>query len=234
MAPRVAAHDRLLIWAKVLHALTVDVEEYFQVSLFERHAPPASWDSFPRRAAASVRRLLELFAKHGAKATFFVLGWVAEREKKLLREIVEAGHQVASHGYLHRELTRMTPDELRADLRRARDEIAAACGEIVRGFRAPSWSIGPATAPWALPVLAEQGYAWDSSIFPIRHDRYGFPGRPRFPHRIPTPAGSIVEVPPATARMLGTSVAVAGGGWLRHLPFPLVRKGIASLEREGI
>lgn len=217
----------------MLNALTVDVEEYFQVSLFEKHAPPASWERFPRRAADSVRVLLELFAKHDAKATFFTLGWVAERERSLMREIVAAGHEVASHGYAHTQVHDLLPETFRADLRRSRAAIEDASGARVRGFRAPSWSIGPKTA-WALEVLAEEQFLYDSSIFPIRHDRYGWPGRPRHPHLLRLRGGNLIEVPPATARVLGMNVPVAGGGYLRHLPFALMKAGIARLQREGI
>lgn len=217
----------------MVHALTVDVEEYFQVSLFAKHAPLASWDSFPRRAADSVRRLLALFETKNARATFFVVGWLAERERALLREIVSAGHEVASHGWAHRELFSMDAASFRSDLRRAQTVIEDATGVAVAGFRAPSWSIVPRTA-WALDVLAEEGYRWDSSIFPIRHDRYGWPGRPREPHVLSLAAGNLVEVPPATARFFGMSVPVAGGGYLRHFPFALLRAGINRLAREGI
>lgn len=217
----------------MLNALTVDVEEYFQVSLFERHAPPATWDRFPRRAADSVRMLLELFAKRGAKATFFTLGWVAERERTLMREIVAAGHEVASHGYAHRQVHDFLPETFRADLRRSRAAIEDASGQRVRGFRAPSWSIGPRTS-WALEVLAEERFVYDSSIFPIRHDRYGWPGAPRHAHVLRLRAGSLIEVPPATARVFGMNVPVAGGGYLRHFPLALMKHGIASLQREGI
>ena len=216
-----------------MHALTVDVEEYFQVSLFEKHAPLAAWDGFPRRAADCVRRLLDLFERKGARATFFVVGWVADREKPLLREIVSAGHEVASHGWAHRELFSLDREGFRDDLRRAQGAIEDATGTPVAGFRAPSWSIGPSTR-WALDVLVEEGYRWDSSVFPVRHDRYGWPGRPRAPHVIELPAGAIIEVPPATARVLGANVPVAGGGYLRHFPFAFVERGIASIEREGI
>ena len=217
----------------VLNAMTVDLEEYFQVSLFERHAPPASWETFPRRAAQSVHRLLELFARRGVTATFFTLGWVAEREPALLREIAAAGHEIASHGHLHREIHAMSPAEFRADLARARDAIGEACGVRVVGFRAPSWSIGPRTR-WALEVLAAEGYRFDSSIFPVRHDRYGWPGAPRAPYVIQTAAGAIVEAPPATARLFGANVGVAGGGWLRHLPFALIRAGLGSMAKERL
>lgn len=217
----------------MLHALTVDVEEYFHVSLFAKHAPAASWDSFPRRAADSVRRLLALFAKKEARATFFVVGWVAEREGVLLREIVSAGHEVASHGHVHKELFALDPESFRTDLRRAQCALEDATGIAVAGFRAPSWSIVPRTA-WALDVLVEEGYRWDSSVFPVRHDRYGWPGSPREPHVLALAGGSLIEVPPATARFFGANVPVAGGGYLRHFPFGLLRAGIGSLDREGI
>jgi len=217
----------------MVHALTVDVEEYFHVSLFAKHAPIASWETFPRRAADCVRRLLALFEKKGARATFFVVGWVAERERALLREIVSAGHEVASHSYSHKELFVLDRESFRADLRRAQHALEDATGVAVAGFRAPSWSIGPRTA-WALDVLAEEGYRWDSSVFPVRHDRYGWPGRPREPHILSLPAGKLIEVPPATARVFGANIPVAGGGYLRHFPFGLLKAGIASLDREGI
>ena len=215
------------------HALTVDVEEYFQVSLFRERAPIASWERYPPRAADSVRRLLELFAKKNARATFFVVGWLAERERELVREIVSAGHEVASHGYEHREIFEMDRETFRADLRRAQSVLEDVTGLPVVGFRAPSWSITPRTS-WALEVLVEEGYRWDSSIFPIRHDRYGWPERPREPHVVRTAAGALVEIPPATARFFGTNLPVAGGGYLRHLPFALMKWGLASIEREGL
>lgn len=217
----------------VLNALTIDVEEYFQVSLFKGHARPGAWDAFPRRAADSVRRLLDLLASHDAKATFFTLGWVAEREKSLIREIAAAGHELASHGYAHRELTGMARWQFRADLACARSAIEDLSGVRVSGFRAPSWSIVPSTL-WALEVLAEENYTFDSSIFPIRHDRYGIPDRPRVPHRIPTASGPIVEVPPATARFLGQNLPVAGGGYLRHFPPAVIRWGLRQMNRDGI
>ena len=217
----------------MLNALTVDVEEFFQVSLFKEAAPPARWDAYPRRAADSVRRLLDLFAARGVKATFFTLGWVAEREKKLMREIAAGGHEIASHGYSHREIGELEPWQFRADLSRARAAIEDTAGVRVTGYRAPSWSIVPSTL-WALEILAEEGYAFDSSIFPIRHDRYGIPDRPRAPHRIPTMSGSIIEVPPATARAFGQNLPVAGGGYLRHFPPAVIRWGISQMNRDAI
>lgn len=216
-----------------MHALTVDVEEYFQVSLFRESAPVAAWDRYPPRAATAVRRLLELFARKDARATFFVVGWLAEREPALIREIVSAGHEVASHGYEHREIFEMDRESFRSDLRRAQAVLEGITGLPVAGFRAPSWSITPRTS-WALEVLVQEGYRWDSSVFPVHHDRYGWPGRPREPHVVRAGGGSLLEVPPATARVLGMNVPVAGGGYLRHLPFALMRMGIASLDREGI
>lgn len=213
----------------MLNALTIDVEEYFQVSLFEQAAPPAAWESYPRRAAESVRRLLDLLARKNTHATFFVLGWVARRERGLMREIAAGGHEIASHGYAHRRLHTLSPEDFRADLAAARDAIQDACGVRVEGFRAPSWSIDASTV-WALDVLCEEGYRYDSSIFPVRSDRYGWPERPRFPHLLRREAGSIVEVPPAATRALGTNVPVAGGGWLRHLPPALMHWGLHRMN----
>ncbi len=214
----------------MLDALTIDVEEYFQVSLFARHAPPPTWEARPRRAAAKVRELLDLLDERGAKATFFVLGWVAARDPLLVREIGERGHELASHGDEHRELTTLTPERFREDLRRARARIEDASGRAVVGFRAPSWSVVHGTQ-WALEILCREGYLYDSSVFPIRHDRYGIPDSPRRPHRLRLLAGSLIEVPPATTRVLGMNLPVAGGGYLRHLPFPLLRWGIERIHR---
>jgi polysaccharide deacetylase family protein (PEP-CTERM system associated) len=217
----------------VMHAMTVDVEEHFQVSLFREHAPPARWDLYPRRAADSTRRLLEMLARRKTLATFFVLGWVAEREKALVREIAEAGHELASHGYSHAEITDLEPWQFRADIARARSAIEDAAGVRVVGYRAPSFSVVKRTL-WALELLVEEGYRYDASVFPIRHDRYGIPDAPRIPHVVRTPSGSIVEVPPATARLFGQNVPVAGGGYLRQLPFGVVRWGLRQMERDGL
>ena len=182
-------------------ALTVDVEEYFQVSNFDSIIDRDDWGALPSRVVAATRRLLDLFDAHGHHATFFVLGWVAERHGDLVREIEARGHELACHGFGHELLYEIGPERFRSDLRRARAAIEDAAGVAVRGYRAPSYSITDRSG-WALRILVEEGFAYDSSIFPIRHPRYGIPGFARGPVRLALGGGaSIVEFPLTTARL---------------------------------
>jgi polysaccharide deacetylase family protein (PEP-CTERM system associated) len=213
-------------------AITVDVEEYFQVENLRAAAAPASWEGFESRVEPSTRLLLDLFDERGVKATFFTLGWVAERHKGLVAEIARRGHEVASHGHGHEMLTTLDPERFRADLRRARAALEDAAQERVLGYRAPTWSIVPATE-WALDVLVEEGYLYDSSVFPVRHDRYGDPAAPIVPHLRRRAAGAIVELPPLVLRALGTNWPAAGGGYLRLLPLWYTRAAIRQAAREG-
>lgn len=214
---------------RMLNALTVDVEDYFHVSAFDAPGKRDRWDAFESRVCRNTGRLLDLFARSSTTATFFVLGWVAERYPQLVREIAAAGHEIASHGYAHRLVYDMTPDEFRADLRRAKDALESASGIEILGFRAPSFSI-TRRSMWALDILAEEGYAFDSSIYPVRRDRYGVPGAPRFAHDIQRPAGRLVEVPPATMRVGGVTLPVAGGGYFRLYPEALTHAAIRHLN----
>lgn len=214
----------------VVNAMSVDVEDYFQVSAFERVVARADWAGFDSRVAGNTRRLLELFQRHGVHATFFVLGWVAERCPSLVREIAALGHEVASHGHHHELVYALTPEQFRQDVRRAKRTIEDAAGCRVDGYRAPSFSVTAASL-WALDVLIEEGHTYDASIFPIHHDRYGIPAAPRFPHVIDRAAGSIVEVPGATVRVAGTNLPVAGGGYFRLLPYAWTRWGISHVNR---
>jgi len=173
--------------------------------------------------------VLDLLAASSTRATFFVLGWVAERHPGLVRRIADAGHEIASHGYAHRLVYDLTPAEFREDLRRASTAIGAAAGVTVCGYRAPSFSITRRSL-WALDVLIEEGYTYDSSVFPIYRDRYGLPGAPRFAHEIVRPAGSLIEIPPSTIRIGGVTLPVAGGGYFRLYPYALTRRAIASLN----
>lgn len=199
----------------VLNALTIDVEDYFHVTAFERQAPRHLWDSFPSRVVVNTRRLLDLLGRRGVRATFFVLGWVAHRYPRLVRAIADAGHEVGCHSYWHRLIYRLSPDEFRRDLRQAQAVIEDACGASVRAHRAPTWSVTDRSL-WALDVLAEEGFRSDSSIFPIHHDRYGIPSAPRFPYT--AAAGGLVEFPPSVVRFLGANLPVAGGGYFRLYP----------------
>jgi polysaccharide deacetylase family protein (PEP-CTERM system associated) len=218
--------------ARPLNALTVDVEDYYHVSAFEAIAPREHWDSFESRIVGSTGKLLDLLERLSVKATFFVLGWVADRNPGLVRAIHAAGHEVACHGYWHRLVYRQTPAEFRADLCRARDLLQDITGERVTAYRAPSFSITRQSL-WALDVLIEEGFEFDSSVYPTYHDRYGLPGAPARPHTIQRPAGVIHEFPLAIWRKLGYPLPVGGGGYFRLYPYRMTRLGLRSLNARG-
>ena len=203
----------------VANALTVDIEDYYQVGAFEGTINRADWERWPSRVARNTEAVLNLFDRHGVKATFFTLGWVAERHPALMRAIVDAGHELASHGYAHDRVRRFTPVQFAADIDRAKKLLEDASGAAVRGYRAPSFSID-ATTPWALPILAEKGYAYSSSVAPIRHDHYGWPDAPRFMHT-PVAGAALIEVPVTTVEAGGRRFAAGGGGFFRLLPYAL-------------
>lgn len=202
----------------MVHTMSVDVEDYFQVEAFAGSVSADDWDRFPSRVCANTRRILDLFEAHNVKATFFFVGWVAEKFPSLVREAHRRGHEIACHSYWHRPVYRLTREEFRSDTRRARDVIEQACGERVLGYRAPTWSI-TAACLWALDILAEEGFAYDSSIFPIHHDLYGVPSARRFPYMLDTSNGlQLREFPPATVSLVGMTLPAAGGGYLRIFP----------------
>lgn len=215
------------------HVFTVDVEEYFQVHAFEDLVHVEEWDCFPSRVARSTDRLLELLDESGARATFFVLGWVAERHPAVVRRVAEAGHEVASHSYWHHRVGELSPDEFREDARKARAVLEQITGQRVLGYRAPSFSLVEGTE-WMLDVLAEEGYRYDSSLFPARKvGRGGYPGGGRFPRLVDTGSGRLLELPLTTARWAGVTLPAAGGAYLRHLPYRLIRSGLRQFEAEG-
>ncbi len=223
----------------VINALTVDVEDYFQVSAFEKVVARDRWAEHESRVAANTDRLLGIFAEFGVRATFFVLGWVAERDGSIVRRIAEAGHEVASHGHSHRLVYDQSPDEFRDDVRRARRVLQDLSGRPVNGYRAPSFSVTTRSL-WALEVLAEEGYTYDTSIFPIRHDRYGIPDAPRHafavgqPFRAAETGTHLLEIPASTVRLFGQNLPIAGGGYFRLLPYWWARFGIRRVnEVEG-
>ena len=195
------------------YVLTVDVEDYFQVEAFADRVSRESWDEWPSRVVANTERVLDLLDRRQARATFFFLGWVAAKFPALVRQVHGRGHELACHSYWHRPVSKLTPEEFRQDLRLARQAIEQAGGTRVLGYRAPTWSI-TREAAWALDILAEDGFAYDSSIYPIRHDLYGDPGAPRFPHTL----SKLTEFPPVTLRAFGTNFPAARGGYLRILP----------------
>ncbi len=223
-----AQHTRTAGDAPMVHAMSVDVEDYFHVSVFDGLVPRTSWPAMESRVAANTHRLLDLFDEFATRGTFFVLGWVAERQQDLVREIARRGHEVASHGYAHRLIYDQARSGFRQDVRRAKRVLEDACGTEVAGYRAPSYSSTPKSL-WALDVLIEEGYAYDSSIFPIRHDRYGIPLSARDPYTIERGGGSLTEVPAATLRYLGVNLPVSGGGYFRILPYAWTRWGITRV-----
>lgn len=216
----------------MINALSIDVEEYFHPS--ELGIPPdvARWRSMPSRVVTQTRDILDILDRHSVSATFFILGWVAETQPQLVRQIQSAGHEIACHSYAHRLVYDMTPREFREDTQRAVDAIADACGVMPTAYRAPSYSITERSF-WALEILAELGFTRDSSIYPIAHDRYGMRGFHRFSQEIPTPAGAIYEIPMATAKLSRARVApIAGGGYLRLLPYAYTAAGLRRLNLE--
>ena len=206
------------------------MEDYFQVTAFERVVDRNDWGHYPSRVVSNTRRLLDLLARHGVRATFFVLGWVAERFPHLVREIDAAGHEIGSHSYWHRLIYQQTPDEFRADLRLSKRVIEDILGRAVTAYRAPTFSITPRSR-WALEILVQEGFTLDSSLFPLRgHDRYGMPGIEPGPHQIDTPSGSLWEFPLSVARLWGFSIPAGGGGYFRLYPYWLTEKLIHRLH----
>lgn len=212
-----------------LNALTVDVEEYFHPNAMDDAVRPAQWDLLPSRVERNVDRVLQLLADHDVRATFFVLGWVAERFPHLVQTIAAAGHEIASHGYAHRLAYRLGPDGFRADVARGKAILEDVLGGPVHGYRAASYSI-VARSIWALEILVEAGFAYDSSIFPVRHDLYGIPNFSRFPVNIMTDSGSILEIPASTVSAWGHNWPVAGGGYFRLLPYVVNRWAITHIN----
>ncbi len=216
------------------HLISFDVEEYFQVEAAAAGVPRDRWESFEKRLSPAVDRILAMLSDRGVRATFFVVGWVARHEPDLVRQIAEAGHEIASHGMEHRMLGRLSPEAFRRELRDSRRLLEDLGGGPVVGYRAPTFSVTRATA-WALDVLAEEGFAYDSSVFPVRHDRYGVPEAPPVPHRAEGPGGGgLLEVPPLTVRLWGRNWPVGGGGYLRLLPVRAVGHALRRVEKQGL
>jgi polysaccharide deacetylase family protein (PEP-CTERM system associated) len=216
----------------MINALTVDVEDYFHVEAFASVISPANWEQYPIRVERNTYRILELLERRAIHATFFILGWVAERFPILIRDIYAAGHEIGSHGYGHQMITRADTKTFRNDVSRAKFVIENETGTKVNSFRAPSYSITAKTL-WALEILGEFGFEYDSSIFPIRHDCYGIPDAPRFPHyRLLRTGARLVEFPPSTVRIHATNIPVAGGGYLRFWPYRLTAWAIRRINQK--
>ena len=215
-----------------LSALTVDVEDYFHVEAFARTVRYVDWPTYASRVGNNTRRLLDLLDRHHVRGTFFVLGWVADRDPALVREIAGRGHELGCHGYAHRPLWTLAVQEFREDVGRAKATIENTAGTRVAGYRAPTFSVTRRTM-WALDILAELGFDYDSSIFPIRHDRYGIPDAPRFPHRVRLRSGAeIIEFPMTTFPVGRHRLPFSGGGYLRLLPYRLVRHAMRSVTKQ--
>jgi len=214
------------------HGLSFDVEEHFQVSAFWSETRRQQWDSLESRVEGNTQRIAELLAAHDMKATFFVLGWVAERHPGLVRSLSREGHEIASHGYSHELVTAQSPESFRIDVRKAKQILEDVIGKPILGYRAPSFSITMQTR-WALKILVEESYRYDSSVFPIFHDRYGMPGAEPHCHRLATEAGPLWEVPPSTIEVFGLRLPVAGGGYFRLVPYAILRHFLKRIERAG-
>jgi len=215
----------------IVNAMTVDVEDYFHVAALAGSIPRERWDAMPYRVESSTQRLLDLFERRGIRATFFVLGWVAERSPGLVRRIAAAGHEIACHGQSHQLVYSQSPELFREETLRSKRHLEDVLGRAVRGYRAASYSV-TRNSLWALDIILDAGFEYDSSVAPIRHDLYGLPDAPLRPTRMPAPSGRmLVEFPLSTARFAGVRVPVAGGGYFRLLPYGITRAGMRQINR---
>lgn len=219
----------IVVESPIVNAMTVDVEEHFHVSAFEGVVRRSGWESLERRVYRNTERVLDMFDEAEVTATFFILGWVAERYRGLVRKIAARGHEIASHGYAHRLVYDQSVKAFREDVRRAKHLLEDIAVMPVDGFRAPSYSITPRSL-WALDVLIEEGYRYDASIFPIHHDRYGIPVSAPHVYRIRRDGGELIEVPASTLRVGRMNCPVGGGGYFRILPYGWTRWGIARIN----
>src|SRR5258705_5142864 len=205
--------------SRIVNALTIDVEDYFQVSALAPYIPRSQWEAIPCRIEQNIARILEMLDEHKVKATFFTLGWVAERYPELVRRLAADGHEVASHGYAHERATNQSPDAFLADIRLAKMVLEDITGSEAKGYRAPSFSVGAANL-WAPACIEQAGYLYSSSVYPIAHDHYGMPDSPRFAH---VSFGKLLEIPLSTVRVFRKNLPAAGGGYFRLLPYSISR-----------
>lgn len=224
--------EKIAAASSLPNALTVDVEDYYQVSAFEDRIDRRDWGRYPSRVKENTERLLAILRRRRVRATFFVLGWVAQTCPDLVRQIQEEGHELGVHGFWHQRIYSQLPEAFREDLVRSRDLLSDLAGQQVRCYRAPSFSITPSSW-WALEVLVQEGFLYDSSVFPIRHDRYGVPGGPVGIYRVETLAGPIWEFPPAVYQIAGLAVPCGGGGYFRLYPLGLTLWLLRAIRRQG-
>lgn len=215
------------------HIFTVDVEEYFQVSAFDAAVSRAAWLDLPSRVGCNVDCLLDVLARHDTSGTFFVLGWIADTHPEIVQRIAAAGHEIGSHGWWHRRVSTLTPQVFRSEIRASKAALEDVTGREVIGFRAPNFSIVPGKE-WAFDVLLEEGYRYDSSLFPVRRPAYGYPGATPHPHFIRRPAGDLLEFPLATVSWGGLRLPAAGGGYFRQLPYALTRTAFRQHTVRGV
>lgn len=232
LAPARRLHAGLMPSSTTAHFFTVDVEEYFQVKALESAVSRDQWTSCQTRVARSIDALLEMLDRHNARGTFFVLGWIAKHRPDVVRAIAGAGHEIASHGFWHERVTALDPASFRKDVSTAKQTLEDLVNAEVVGYRAPSFSIIPG-GEWAFDILIEEGYKYDSSLFPIRRPGYGYPGSPRIPHIIQRPSGFLAEFPLATTSFLGYAVPAAGGGYLRQFPLGIIRRAFREAGARG-
>jgi polysaccharide deacetylase family protein (PEP-CTERM system associated) len=219
--------------AEVRHHFTVDVEEYFQVAAMEPYVDRGEWDRIPARVRVGTERLLDILAERSWTGTFFTLGWIAERHPQLVKAIADAGHEIASHGWGHERVTTLTPDQFRVSVRDSKRILEDISGRAVLGYRAPSFSIVRG-GEWALDVLLEEGYRYDSSLFPIYRAGYGYRGGKQDPYDINRASGVLAEFPPATLALGNVLIPAGGGGYFRLLPYRLAKLAMKSSERRGV
>jgi polysaccharide deacetylase family protein (PEP-CTERM system associated) len=214
----------------MINALTIDVEDYYHVSAFESVVRREDWDGYESRVERNTYRILDILDMYNTKATFFVLGWIAERQAAIVREIARRGHEVASHGYTHQRIYTQTPEQFREETRRSKSVLEEIINQSIIGYRAASYSI-TSKSLWALDILVEEGFLYDSSIFPIWHDLYGIPNAQRSFHAIQNRSGLIYEYPLSTLRIGKVNIPIGGGGYLRLFPYPLTKWGISRLNK---
>lgn len=229
-----ATEESMVIPAKIVNAITVDVEDYYQVSAFNKQVKKDQWESFESRVYQNTHRILDIFDSNNIKGTFFVLGWVAERNQKLIKEISDLGHEVACHGYSHDLIYNQTPEKFLEETKKSKQIIEDIIATSVRGYRAASYSI-TAKSLWALDILAECGFTYDSSIFPIMHDRYGIPGAKTSPHALQTEKGNtIIEFPLSTVGTAARRFPISGGGYFRLFPYWLSKAGLRRVNNHDL
>jgi len=225
-----------IIWIKALRMIenifTVDVEDYFQVNNLSQVVKPSDWDSCESRVCANTYKVLRLLELAGVKATFFVLGWVAQRHPELIREIHRSGHEIASHGVSHKRVCQQSPDEFRKDIRKSKVILESIVNEPVYGYRAPTYSITRNTQ-WALDILSEEGFLYDSSIFPFRYEKKGLPGEKRYPHIVNRNGSVLWEFPVSTLNMAGLRLPFSGGGYFRLCPYVVIKQAVEAINRNG-